>query len=723
MKGQGNQSGLPYGRGSRVWPRVRQVMIAVGAVGTTVATVLAGWAAHNRTWWLALVFVLATLGALEFWLPTRHGGASLSIVNVARRPTLVEMARTRRTLLTQVRRTWIEGVLDRSLAEVTRVELGLGQVPDAVVHPWGRLLKTSREVDQVLPPGTGIATVASAFDSHLLILGAPGAGKTTMLLEYVRELLNEADRDPNALLPVVFHLSSWPIKQPPLARWMVDELRLRYGISSRLAADFVYEDRLAVLLDGLDEVPEDRRIACVHAINAFRADHGQVPLVVCSRSREYRELITQLTLNGAVEVQPLDAEQVRQWLKLTGQRLVGLETVLRDRQHWLWELLTSPLLLAISALAYQGQPAAAIRTDGSVGTLLDAYVETMLGRPRAPLASQQESLGYEDADTVRWLAWLAKRMGSEALFYPDWMQPDWLPSRLKRQLVTRGLSVILRLICTLVGGLVGLLVAWLLAPMDATLYGRPVTIRDCVIAGALVGALGGMMGDWNYSVAPVQPLRWSWNNLQYSSWSILLVVVSFVLVTVWIDAFGNVLLDALGGLLAGALIGVLIGGLRWWYNSEPARPLEGIRAAGRNAWLGVVFSVPMGVAFGVVLGVLQAGRQAGGPGDKLYGGLTIGLLGAGATTAFLCSYIGLRFGGATYVRHWLLLTLLRIDRLIAEDFVGFLDYADSRVLLRRAGGGYLFVHHLMQDHFASRSQTIRPNVKTGGLVMDEWSAQ
>jgi hypothetical protein len=243
-------------------------------------------------------------------------------------------------------------------------------------------------------------------------------------------------------------------------------------------------------LDGLDEVPEDRRIECVHEINAFRAGHGQVPLVVCSRSREYRELITQLTMNGAVEVRPLDAEQVRQWLKITGQRLAGLKTVLRDRRHWLWELLTSPLLLAISALAYQGQPAVAIRTDGSVETLLDAYVETMLDRPRAPLASQQESVEYEDADAVRWLAWLAKRMGSDAVFYPDWMQPDWLPSRLRQQLVTRGLSAILRLIGTLVGSLVGLLVGWLLAPMDATLYGRPVSIRDCVIAGALLGALG-----------------------------------------------------------------------------------------------------------------------------------------------------------------------------------------------------------------------------------------
>jgi hypothetical protein len=707
MKEHGDQSGLPNSRGGRMWPRMRRAVIGVGAVGTTVAAVAAGWAQHNRPWWLALVFVFAVLGVLEIWSPVRHEAASLSIVDVVRRPTLVDLARARRTLLTQVRRTWIEGVLDRSLAEVTRVELGLATVPEAVIHPWGRLLQHSSAGDEVLPSGTGIATVATSFDGHLLILGAPGAGKTTLLLEYVRELLNDADRDPNALIPVVFHLSSWPIDQPSLARWMVDELRLRYGSSRRLASDLVHEDRLAVLMDGLDEVPEDRRTACVHKINAFRAEHGQVPLVVCSRSREYRELMAQLMLNGAVEVQPLDPVQVRQWLKLTGRHLAGLRSVLRDRQHWLWELLTSPLLLSISALIYQGQPAAAVRTDGSMETLLDAYVRTMLGRPRAPVAPQQEGLAYDDADTVRWLAWLAKQMGSETVFYPDWMQADWLPSRLKRQLVTRGLSAILRLIGALVGALIGLSVGWLFSPMGVTLYGRLISIKDYVIACALIGMLGGVMGDWNYHLAPIDPLRWSWKNVWYSRRNILLLIVTTVLTAVWKDTFGNALLDVLVGLLLGALVGILLGGIRWWFNFKPASPLEGIRVAGRNALLSVAFGVLCGVTFGVVVGVLEGGRQAGGLSDKLYIGLAAGLLGTGAIASFLCSYSGLRFGGATYIRHRVLFMLLRIDKLIPGDFIGFLDYADSRVLLRRAGGGYLFVHQLVQRHFAARAETRR----------------
>jgi hypothetical protein len=35
------------------------------------------------------------------------------------------------------------------------------------------------------------------------------------------------------------------------------------------------------------------------------------------------------------------------------------------------------------------------------------------------------------------------------------------------------------------------------------------------------------------------------------------------------------------------------------------------------------------------------------------------------------------------------------------QYVRFLDYAADRVLLRRVGGGYSFIHPLLMDYFAS----------------------
>jgi len=149
-----------------------------------------------------------------------------------------------------------------------------------------------------------------------------------------------------------------------------------------------------------------------------------------------------------------------------------------------------------------------------------------------------------------------------------------------------------------------------------------------------------------------------------------------------------------GGLAFGLVIGLFVGlaaGFQPRPNLRPAVPLEGIRAAARTARIvGLVAALEVGLFAWLLMG--RAAMSAEG----VAVGLTFGLLAVPA--AWLIA------GGATYLRHRLLLALLRRDRLIPADLVGFLDYADGRILLRRAGGGYLFVHRLLQDYFAAQAQ-------------------
>jgi hypothetical protein len=35
------------------------------------------------------------------------------------------------------------------------------------------------------------------------------------------------------------------------------------------------------------------------------------------------------------------------------------------------------------------------------------------------------------------------------------------------------------------------------------------------------------------------------------------------------------------------------------------------------------------------------------------------------------------------------------------NYVKFLDYAEERIFLRKIGGGYIFIHRLLQDYFAA----------------------
>ena len=136
----------------------------------------------------------------------------------------------------------------------------------------------------------------------------------------------------------------------------MDELNKRYDVPRKLAKTWVDAELILPLLDGLDEVAADHREACVEAINAFLREHGLLPLVVCSRVADYEALTVRLRLPSAVLIQSLSRQQVQHYVDQAGAALAGLRTALQHDET-LWELLNTPLMLSIAALAYQGRSA------------------------------------------------------------------------------------------------------------------------------------------------------------------------------------------------------------------------------------------------------------------------------------------------------------------------------------------------------------------------------
>jgi serine/threonine protein kinase len=79
--------------------------------------------------------------------------------------------------------------------------------------------------------------------------------------------------------------------------------------------------------------------------------------------------------------------------------------------------------------------------------------------------------------------------------------------------------------------------------------------------------------------------------------------------------------------------------------------------------------------------------------EALFGGLIGGsMLGMAA---------GVYCGGAAYVQHFVLRFLLWCARCVPFKYPRFLDYATERILLRKVGGGYIFIHRLLLEYFAS----------------------
>ncbi|HEV2690581.1 MAG TPA: TIR domain-containing protein, partial [Bryobacteraceae bacterium] len=309
---------------------------------------------------------------------------SLVLDALQARPERPRPAEQRQQMIARVRADWIEGVLERSLYEAARIDLRLQTDPGAVERGIDVLIQRPGEDPQPLASGTPLLTVFEDQLGQLLVLGAPGAGKTTLLLELARDLLDRAEQEVSDAMPVVFNLSSWARRAPPLGEWMAEELRLRSDVPRTLARDWVEKEQILPLLDGLDEVAVDQREACVEAINAYRAEHGWVQMVVCSRIAEYEALATKLRLPGAVAVQPLLRTQIEEYLRIAGQPLEGVRHAL-EADARLWEVLETPLMLSIAALAYKDRPADSIAPgEGSLQArqqvLFSAYVQEMFKR-------------------------------------------------------------------------------------------------------------------------------------------------------------------------------------------------------------------------------------------------------------------------------------------------------------------------------------------------------
>lgn len=58
-------------------------------------------------------------------------------------------------------------------------------------------------------------------------------------------------------------------------------------------------------------------------------------------------------------------------------------------------------------------------------------------------------------------------------------------------------------------------------------------------------------------------------------------------------------------------------------------------------------------------------------------------------------------GGYFWLRHYLLRALLWSESAIPFRLMRFLNYASERMLLRRVGSGYIFMHRLLLEFFAS----------------------
>jgi hypothetical protein len=406
--------------------------------------------------------------------------------------------KNRKHLLKRIRSVWINGVLEQSLNNTTLIALRLYSRPDAISNPWRLVMQESKQQARALPAGTHIIDVYDDSDGELLILGEPGAGKTTLLLELARDLLNRIEQDETYLMPIVLNLSSWAEKRLPLSTWLIEELETKYQVPRSIGTGWVHADQIILLLDGLDEVASAHRTACVNAINAYRREHPLVSLVVCSRIAEYQDQTILVALHSAIVVQPLTVQQIDEYLAHAGELGAEVRAALGD-DPILQELVTTPLMLNVLILAYQEKSLndliAVSSSDTKQQQIFEAYVQRMLSRGSFETR-------YTFKQTKQWLA-RQMRQRSQAIFYIEQMQPNWLSERQWQRIYE---SLAIRLPDILIGVLVSLLVVNMF-------FSFVLGVTDLLRFGILGGLIGGLISRQETAGSLAESNSHFWRNL------------------------------------------------------------------------------------------------------------------------------------------------------------------------------------------------------------------
>ena len=337
------------------------------------------------------------------------------------------MQRNRDKLLNTVKREVLQ-LLSQSLHHAVIINLIRQQPPQKLKRSWNLEVKVGKRPIFQLPAQVSIIQVFDRMRGKLLILGNPGAGKTTTLLELARKLVIRTEKEKKSPIPVLLDISTWQNNDQKISDWLIDQLNFKYNIPKKVTQDWLESQLLLPLIDGFDQVSPELSEHCLEGINKLSVDFQPKHLVVCSSFAAYKNCYNKLRVNGAVLLKPLINSHIQDYL-----------LVARSRELWIYiqdepELLNLakiPLMLSIMTLAYEEILIAAWRRitskQGREKYLLNAYIRFQLGKKTnyKYYSRNQEPLPEK---TRRWLAWLAKRMAAENIqeFRIEKLQSSWL---------------------------------------------------------------------------------------------------------------------------------------------------------------------------------------------------------------------------------------------------------------------------------------------------------
>ena len=198
---------------------------------------------------------------------------------------------------------------------------------------------------------TGIGTI-NAIDK-MIVLGKPGAGKTTYLKFLALQSVKKKTAIKKRKIPVFLSLKELADKNQSLLQFIA----YQFDICALPDADLFIENllqkgRCLILLDGLDEVQEERKDAIIQEVIDFSAKYSGNQFVVSCRVAAYNAWFQKFI---DVEIADFNNRQIKTFITKWFQKEpeIGKECWEKlKKEKPLKEMAATPLLLTLLCIAY-----------------------------------------------------------------------------------------------------------------------------------------------------------------------------------------------------------------------------------------------------------------------------------------------------------------------------------------------------------------------------------
>jgi hypothetical protein len=292
-----------------------------------------------RYGWLA---VTVGLGIASFWLLSRSAKAFNQVAGYSSVfGFLIALYATFQSNgnVQQVDQTDYDGAVKTLEERVARAEgLQRQRLLDRASEPAPMLLRAATFLhsyrSRTQPQQADSRSIFRAFwgldSKRVLLLGEPGAGKTLLLLELIKQAADARRTDPAIPIFIRVNMAEWRDDQT-FHEYFTGRVAAQQFMPVGLVGRMLDEGRIIPLLDGLDEFdPEDsqpvRGCDAVRRLNTIAEGSYPMnaPLIVTCR-RAYFERLEALQLQngeivglanaGSYIVEPLNAEQILSYLR------------------------------------------------------------------------------------------------------------------------------------------------------------------------------------------------------------------------------------------------------------------------------------------------------------------------------------------------------------------------------------------------------------------------